>query len=429
MLASGSVEITTTGNVQANNIVIASPLTWASGSELALDSYDSVKVETVVSVTGVGALSISTNDSGGNGALWFSPKGNVAFSGTSNTVLINGASYTLVSSLHDLADSIAENPSGSYALSDGYDAAQDGVYNEAPVATTFEGSFNGLGNVVSNLSIKGNADTGQFGLFATLDTPAVVSSLTLSRVTLETTGGHPGFGVGGLAGINNGLLFNSSVTGKIKVRTKNEVGYFGGVVGTNGGTIDQVASKVTVHVSKQGHDSGFTGGLVGLNGGLVEQSYAIGSSMVSGSSGAESVGSLLGGNTNLVVDCYSTGAVSEHGAGDAAVGGLVGYDIYGIQSSYSTGKPIAGSNSFVGGLIGIDANSTEGNTANTYWDITTSEILKDQGAGNVIDDPGIKGKTTSQLRGKLPEGFDAAVWAQGKKINNGLPYLISNPPR
>ena len=28
----------------------------------------------------------------------------------------------------------------------------------------------------------------------------------------------------------------------------------------------------------------------------------------------------------------------------------------------------------------------------------------------------------------LPAGFDPAIWAQSKSINNGFPYLIANPP-
>jgi hypothetical protein len=29
----------------------------------------------------------------------------------------------------------------------------------------------------------------------------------------------------------------------------------------------------------------------------------------------------------------------------------------------------------------------------------------------------------------LPEGFQPSVWGQNPKINNGLPYLLTNPPR
>jgi hypothetical protein len=65
-----------------------------------------------------------------------------------------------------------------------------------------------------------------------------------------------------------------------------------------------------------------------------------------------------------------------------------------------------------------------------YWDTTTSGITNpDQGAGNVDDDPGLSALTTQQLQAGLPAGFDPAIWAENPKINNGLPYLMANPPQ
>ena len=41
---------------------------------------------------------------------------------------------------------------------------------------------------------------------------------------------------------------------------------------------------------------------------------------------------------------------------------------------------------------------------------------------------GVTGLTSKQLRSGLPDGFDPSIWAEDKKINNGFPYLINNPP-
>jgi len=41
---------------------------------------------------------------------------------------------------------------------------------------------------------------------------------------------------------------------------------------------------------------------------------------------------------------------------------------------------------------------------------------------------GITGLTTQQLQSGLPTGFDPKIWAENPNINNGLPYLIANPP-
>ena len=51
-----------------------------------------------------------------------------------------------------------------------------------------------------------------------------------------------------------------------------------------------------------------------------------------------------------------------------------------------------------------------------------------QGAGNIKNDSGITGLTDAQLKSRLPAGFDPAIWGQRKKVNNGYPYLLANPP-
>jgi hypothetical protein len=64
-----------------------------------------------------------------------------------------------------------------------------------------------------------------------------------------------------------------------------------------------------------------------------------------------------------------------------------------------------------------------------YWDTTTNPLLPaNQGMGSEPDYPGIVGRTTNQLKKKLPGGFASKVWARDPNINNGFPYLINNPP-
>src|SRR4051794_9114115 len=60
MLASGDV-LVKTGST-ANDININQPLTWATTSRLTLDAQASVVVNKPMTVTGTGALSITTND-------------------------------------------------------------------------------------------------------------------------------------------------------------------------------------------------------------------------------------------------------------------------------------------------------------------------------------------------------------------------------
>jgi hypothetical protein len=51
------------------------------------------------------------------------------------------------------------------------------------------------------------------------------------------------------------------------------------------------------------------------------------------------------------------------------------------------------------------------------------------GAANVPDQSGLTGLTDAQLKSGLPPGFDPKIWGQSPSINNGYPYLLSNPPQ
>jgi hypothetical protein len=182
----------------------------------------------------------------------------------------------------------------------------------------------------------------------------------------------------------------------------------------NGGSIELSRTGGSISGAK------FVGGLVGDNDGTIDQSFS--TAAVSGADGAQ-VGGLIGFNDDidgvLVSNSYATGAVS--GGASAYVGGFDGDDEgASIEYSYSTGALTGGSGSAVGGFSG-----TYGNFAGAYWDTTTSGADEGTGSGN---ETGLSGLTTAQLQVGLPTGFDPAIWAENTKINNGLPYLIANPP-
>jgi hypothetical protein len=127
-----------------------------------------------------------------------------------------------------------------------------------------------------------------------------------------------------------------------------------------------------------------------------------------------------------VSDSYATGGVSAQTSG-----GLVGENVNqgtfpAIARSYAAGA-VTGTAGTTGGLIGYDEFASGIKHAN--WDTTISGITNlSQGAGNISNDPGIKGLTTAQFQSGLPKGFGAKIWAENPDINGGLPYLIANPP-
>jgi hypothetical protein len=426
LLAAGNVAVTTSGaGVQAGNIQIDAALAWSTDNGLTLDAYRSIRVEKPVTISGTGSLSIVTNDGGTGGTFSFGSKGHVTFSETSSALSIDGTPYALIATLPALASAIAADPSGFYALSQNYDSSQDGKYRASPIPTTFEGNFNGLGNTISKLRILDKGEDG-VGLFSEIDASAMVSSIRMSAVQIETFRGNAdGSAVGMLVGSNRGTITNSIFGGRIQAKSP-FIGDFGGIAGYNYGTINQTASTVAIEVKSNGGDNAFVGGISGVSSGTISQSYSAGPVTVEGASGSDNVGALLGANGGTLDNCYATGSASGH----AYVGGLVGLSDSLVTTSYSTGIPTAGPDSYVGGLVGYDDGDQHHDFKDTYWDTTTSGITNlSQGAGNIANDPGIKGETTAQLQAGLPKGFDRSVWAESPTINGGLPYLIDNPPQ
>jgi len=472
MLASGSVKVTT--SVLTNDIKVQAALTWASANALTLDARRAIVVNRPVSVAGTAGLTLTTNDGSTKGDLTFGPGGNINFFGTSNPLTINGKGYMLENSISALASAIASKPNGHYALSASYNAGNDGTYKNSPIATKFDGSFEGLGNSISNLSVSGTYDNE--GLFASIGRSGVVRDLNLIN---ESVTGNEKSSVGGVAGTNHGLLQGDNASGQFTlqnavlrklvqprvgaivayntgiVRSSTSTGTVmcavpctaGGAVAQSDGLLHGLQSSTTVTVVG-GSDAGGlvgvatvienseatgsvtgtgsnVGGLVGIAG-EVKNSFATGS--VAGGSGA-AVGGLVGDAGNgLISNCYSEGTV--FGGSDATVGGLIG-SLSGngeADDSYSTGDVSGGTGAVVGGFVGLDGS---GGTAltDTFWDLTTSGISSpSQGAGNVSNDPGITGLTTAQLQSGLPAGFSSSIWGEKSTINDGLPYLLAIPP-
>jgi len=127
------------------------------------------------------------------------------------------------------------------------------------------------------------------------------------------------------------------------------------------------------------------GGLVGYHSGTLSNCYSLCTT-----TGADSVGGLAGNNTGNVSRCYSNGPST----GNDNIGGLVGASSGTITTCYSTGA-ILGVGA-VGGLVG----NNSGSVASSFWDVETSQVL-DNTAG--------VGLTTVEMQGTdtyLNAGWD-----------------------
>ena len=391
-----------------------------------------------------GGLSASTNDGGSGGTFAFIKKGSVTFAELSSSLTINGTAYTLESNIADLANAIAGNPNGSYALANSYDASADGTYSSAPIGVTFTGNATGLGNTITHLSVDDLTAGDDVGLFAEVGSGGTVSSIRLRSVQI---GGVDGSDIGSLIGLSEGFVIGCTTTGssvKMLKSTNDLVGYVGGLVGEmTDGTL--TASSTNVRV-EGGDKASAVGGLVGIMlGGTVSDSSARGEvrgpsgagglvgAIVSGELAASfatgavkgrartSVGGLAGGNSGTIANSYATGSAT--GGVRSAVGGLVGSNIQGsIAESYSTGAPVGKAKAVIGGFVGVNGGVME----HGYWDTTTSGTTTGVGDGSA---KGVKGLTTEELQAGLPNGFRKKIWGENPNINNGLPYLLANPPK
>lgn len=411
LLASGNIEIVTNYEGRrrykdVHNIEVDKCIVWSTPSTLSLDASETIKIDNCVSVRGSGALSLSR-------VPIFAGRGKITFSNLSSNITVVNVSYTLENSLPGLATAIAADPQGAFALADSYDASQDGTYSESPISTNFLGNLEGLGNAISNISVNNTTACCVGGLFQSLSSSANVLSLRLANLNVVSTEG-----AAGLAYESFGHVENSSVTGIV---TGGDTGDVGGMVGDNYGSVELSYSAVTTSTGTSVTDIR-VGGLVAADLGGIDDSFAMGS--ISAGDGSGSIGGLVGEEALSSYQCYATGNVS--GGAGLNIGGLIGFsdhDAYsGATYSYSAGGVTGGSGSIVGGLIGVNNSS---NTEYDYWDTDTSGTTVGVGLGNAS---GVTGLTTAQLQSGLPTGFASTTWRENAKINNGLPYLIDNPP-
>jgi hypothetical protein len=470
MLAGGDVTVSTAG--VARNIKIDAALSWTSGARLTLAADRGVVFDGAVVVAGPGALTIS--ESGAQGSLSFTSKGHVEFWDPGSSLVVNGANYAFVSDLAGLAAAASANPSGLYALAKSYDATNDGTYRHSVVRTTFSGTFEGLGNAISNVKIKAGPEVTNVGLFAQTGAGAMLRDVVIAHETVTSLSANAT--VGGLVAISDAALEDVSVDATVTAKTAIQSGI---VVGASlNGSIFAAASSGSIVGLNQ------IGGIVGcLNHGAIGRSHSsadvsvstatpgsAASSLHSGTGrgtfdecdGFRSIergnwaGGLLGGTSGgTITECYATGAV-EVGDKDTG-GGLVGLAVTGIiTNSYATGPVSAGSSASAGGLVGTidgEINTSYSTGAVTgggniggaigsddlagifnigvYWDLDTSGIDDpSRGAGSPLNDNGVTGLTNAQLTSGLPADFLFRVWASKEGVNNGLPFLKDlAPPR
>ncbi|WP_170182095.1 MBG domain-containing protein [Phreatobacter stygius] len=417
---SGRLGVTTLAGAP---LTVAQPITIGDGGALTLNSGGLLNINAAVTVRGANAVTLryntsaTTNLSFFGGSLTFANADGSAATTTvaGQSLTVNGVNHTLVYNMAQL-DAIdgfnavdgsvmtvhGAGRYGSYAMAGNLNAT--GVTYNAGLfgrdeASSFMGSFEGLGHTITGLtsaasginfgaliSVTGNGYYGQGGN---------VRALGLVDVNLQGQ-----YTVGGMVGYNNGgFLTAVSITGRVSGSHG-----VGGLVGLNAGLITNAYSTATVSGTHT------VGGLVGTSRGPIVLSYATGAV-----SAGDIAGGLVGYNLDYIVQSLATGSVT---AGYSYAGGIAGLNTGTLVQTYATGA-IRGVVAF-GGLIG--RNVAGGQVLDSAFDVETTGR-----AAGISDNAngwstGMAALTTAQLQTNgLPAGFDPAFWAGG---TGGLyPYL------
>ncbi|MFL6691007.1 MAG: hypothetical protein ACJ8IR_12615 [Alphaproteobacteria bacterium] len=399
-------------------------LSWTSSASLALTASGSLIVNKPVIVAGSGSVAIQTADSG----LSFAPKASLSFWDLFSALTINKVAYTLVGDIKSLGFQV----STAVAFARDYDASVDGQYNDSPVAfIESNGRLEGLGHTISHLTVSGGGFVGQSvgtltnlhlvnarvfcggGLYtgmAVKENLGLINHLSVSGAILTT--GICWYEVGGLVGANQpgGIIRNSSTKIRIPIG-----GYqTGGLVGVNAGTISN--SWVEGTVRGMGTAVGEQGALVGINAGTIDNSYSLADTRFCAQCKFEAAHGGIVGETSTSPN-YPSKVVSSYAAGRTARAPSPWVWIGGC------GEPV----NLAGSIVGCDGDYSS--FASTYWVTDSSLHNPKSSAGNKAQLAGVAGLTQAQLKAALPPGFDATIWGQSPDINNGYPYLRSNPPQ
>lgn len=376
MLAAGDLRVDTEGaNLQ--DIVVASPVSWSSTHALSLHANGAIFIRDTIRVAGTAHLDLDVA-----GGPFLEQQGAVKFASTAGGLTIDGTDYKLVRSIADIAAAVAAHRGRAYALADDYDAHDDGTYRATPVKGQFQGTFDGLGNAISNFSLWDTAD-GNIALFEAVLGRGTIRDLGLKGVNIlaENTFNNV---AGALVAYNSGTIEHCYADGGT-VRT-DFLGTVGGLVGQSYGNIVESWADIDV----EGAQGGAFGGLVGNAHGHVTDSYALGRADA-------------GDNTD--------------------VGGLVGYSFGHVRNSYATTVVAGGHDARVGGFEG----TSQVKVRHVYWDTETSGAFTGIAGGAHTENA--VGLSTADLQAGLPKGLKPLVWGQDAAINDGLPYLLRNPPR
>lgn len=367
-LGSGDVTINTNGanspdtssgqSGTEGNITVNAGITW-SANKLTLQAHKDITLNKTLNLgSGTAQLDLGAgwDGSGASSSDYNTANGRVVVHGRVDAgsktgtghVFFGAQNVTLINAMSDIPSSA----SGLYALGKSLDMS---AVAHTPI-TGFAGTFNGLGNQITNLVIN-TPTTANVGLFGSAS-GARFSNLRI--VNASVSGRNVVGTLVGNAGANTSII-NVHASGSVTAeKSAGGASDAGGLVGDLGAGSSISYSSANVNVSGSGRD---IGGLVGyMRAATVSNSFATGNVSTSGTEGE--IGGLVGGVpsgvTGGISNAYATGSVTAaaNTGTYTGVGGLVGAirasnPNFTITDSYAAGS-ISSTGVNNGTLVGLN---------------------------------------------------------------------------
>lgn len=211
-------------------------------------------------------------------------------------------------------------------------------------------------NLVENVELYANICGGCAGINAGKISYTTINFVEFNKTQDENTilnlysgnknaSNTKGVYVGGVAGNNNGDIYDVNVNATIKAETgANYTVYTGGVAGNNTGKLTRVYARA-IDITITNSHSSYDGGLVGYNTGKIANSVV---------DNASKIETFIVSN---VVTAKDGNVYKLNNANCSVVGGLVGYDALTSDSTYSIYQSVSNARSikgyYAGGLAGI----------------------------------------------------------------------------
>ncbi|MBK7000918.1 MAG: filamentous hemagglutinin N-terminal domain-containing protein [Rhodoferax sp.] len=385
-----------TNTTYSGGIFINDPVSW-SANTLTLTASKHIYVNSVVSVSGNGALTLTPNTTGfSNGSTGYlkTQQSGGSFSGridwtSSGALTIGGSAYTKITDQAGLAGMTGAN---KYFLAN--DLALTGSWTPL---TSFSGMFEGLGHTLGNLT-NGTSTSDDQGLFGTIS-GATIQNIGITSGTI-TGGNNIGALVGRVTGGTNfvGNVFTApAVSGTPSVTVESDSGattksYIGGLVGKLDGAILNVLDSSN-------------GAYVNAKAGAANTIDSVGG-ILGGNAGTNSIGIYGSSNSGQIV----AGTVANKSSANLLgthVGGVMGrlkgttinaftinqtsdYPNGIFTQNFTTNSGNIYGESVVGGILG-------GITAGTFLPNTYLQYLKN--TGNITSYSGSIGGIVGGING------------------------------